>query len=81
MSDEFANTYRTQAFRVGLGLGLGVKELVLIDCCKDGEKHCLPTRVGDSEPTDVITCRGSVNDRGRFASVIIASGSGSSCPT
>jgi hypothetical protein len=78
MSNVLTYTYRTHAFRVGLGLGLGVNELERIDCCNDGEKHCLPTRVGEREPTEVITCKGSVNDRGRFMSVIMASGSGSS---
>ena len=36
-------------FRVGLGLGLGVKALLLTGCCRDGEKHCLPSRVGDND--------------------------------
>ena len=63
--------------RVGLGLGLGEKELVRMDCCNNGEKHCLPRRTGDREPADddvddVMTCSGSVNERGRFTSVIIA---------
>ena len=57
-----------------------MKEAARIDCCKEGEKHCLPTRVGDTDPdVDVIICSGSVKDRGRLASVIMASGSGSSC--
>jgi len=51
LKHEKRTSYLAQTvFRVGLGLGLGVKALFLIGCCREGEKHCLPTRVGDSEP-------------------------------
>lgn len=69
----------TKVFLVGLGLGLGVKVLDLIWACIDGEKHCLPTLVGDGAPTmlvgEVKICRDSLNDRGRrgVVSAIIGS--------
>jgi len=47
---EMAYHLAQTVFRVGLGLGVGEKALFLIGCCRDGEKHCLPTRVGDSDP-------------------------------
>lgn len=43
------NNLAHTVLRVGLGLGLGVKALLLTGCCRDGEKHCLPSLVGDSD--------------------------------
>lgn len=59
----------TKLFRVGLGLGLGVKELFLTGACMEGEKHCFPVLFGDSAPPiilgDVKMCNDSLKDRGR----------------
>lgn len=56
-----------KALRVGLGLGLG-ENACLLETHIEGEKHCLPARVGEGElhmpGGGVKMCRGSVSDRG-----------------